>query len=130
MIKITKVVPELDIEGSGEYEFGSNLDEAIELFGKEVVYGYFIGKAKISAAGVLKSAMVTKKDGKKIASGASPDKLQAALDAWKPGIVRTSGESKKDKALEFMAAQIAAGNKDAVKDFLKEAERLAQEKKE
>jgi hypothetical protein len=74
-----------------EKDFGSTLDESVELFGEEVVHSVFVAQAKVKAQSFVRS---------KLESGATDDEIQAALDEWKLGVVKRSGKTKEEKALD------------------------------
>ena len=61
-----------------EYDFGNDLDNAIELFGKETVFGYFKGQATVRLQAGLRSAMERGIDPAAFARG------------WKPGVTAPS----------------------------------------
>jgi hypothetical protein len=79
------------IEGTpvfeGVYDFGSNLQEAVEKFGEQVVYDNFLDKVVISGQAIIRRAAQAGKD------------VQAALDAWKPGVRAAGSGGFKEKAM-------------------------------
>jgi len=61
-----------------EYDFGDNLDQAVEACGEDVVFSNFKANAKVALQGIMR----TKHKG-----ALTPDQIQAVVDAWKPGMV-------------------------------------------
>jgi len=57
-----------------EYDFGDNLQDAVEKFGEETVFSNFIQSAKISLQAIMRRV---------IASGGD---VQKTVSSWKPGI--------------------------------------------
>lgn len=83
-----------ELVGEFTYDFGDNLQEAIEKFGEEVVYARFKAAVVVDVQGVARRLM----------SGKEPKKgkaLQDAINEWKPGVQR-SRKSKTEKALAIL----------------------------
>jgi hypothetical protein len=74
-------------ELTAEYDFGSNTQEAVELFGEEVVFSTFKAQAVVKLQSVMRSAAKAGKD------------VQEVVNAWKPGVARVRGKSPVEKAL-------------------------------
>lgn len=84
------------VTGSVEYDFGANLDEAVEVFGADIVYAQFKQNATIALQGIMRRA---------IQSGKSGDELQAAVAEWKPGVRTRTGKSPADKIKTLLAGK-------------------------
>jgi hypothetical protein len=63
---------------SVEYDFGDNLDDAVDLCGADVVYSQYKANAKVALQGIIRA---------KMKAGLDNDAIQAVCDAWKPGMV-------------------------------------------
>lgn len=61
-----------------EYDFGDNLDSAVELAGAEAVHSNYKANAKVGLQSIVRA---------KLKAGLSVDQIQALVDAWKPGMV-------------------------------------------
>ncbi len=78
-MEIKAKVPELDRTITIDYDFGANLDEAVQKFGGEVIYEDFIDSAVITLQSAMRSMARAKKTDEEIAT---------ALAEWKPGVSR------------------------------------------
>lgn len=92
------------------YDFGDNLDEAVEKFGEEVVYARFKSAATIDLQALIRRHLGAKdKEGK--ATPKSQDEIQALADSWNPGVQTRKRKTDKQKAEELLsklpAAQLA-----------------------
>lgn len=65
-------------EVSVEYDFGENLDDAVERCGADAVFSNFKANAKVGLQGIIRG---------KAKAGLTPDAIQAIVDNWKPGMV-------------------------------------------
>lgn len=74
------------------YDFGSNLDEAVERFGAEVVFTNFKRQGVISLQGIVRNGL--KGDVK-------DEEILNRVDSWKPGVVQRSGKSKTEKITDL-----------------------------
>jgi hypothetical protein len=74
-------------ELSVEYDFGSTLDDAVELFSEEIVLAHFKAHAVVSLQSRMRSAAKLGQD------------VQEAADGWKPGQVTRRGKSPVEKAM-------------------------------
>jgi hypothetical protein len=81
-------------EATVSYDFGENLDEAVELFGAEVVYKRFRAAAVVDLQGVIRRNLQGE-------NPKSEEEIQAAIDEWKPGVQRAR-KSKQEKALDLL----------------------------
>ena len=87
-ITITVKSPKTDREVEFVRDFGSTIEESVELFGADVVHSIFIAQATIRAQGSART--VLDKDDK------SADDAIKAGETYTPGVVRKGGGSKKD----------------------------------
>lgn len=101
-----------------QYEMGETLDAARQLFGDEVVYGFYHGKMVIWAADFARP---------KLEAGMPLAKVQAALDARKPGVAGPRG-SKADPVASFLAkfAKMSQEEQLAALRQVKEVQRSSQ----
>ena len=60
------------------YNFGEGVDEAVELFGADVVFAGFVKSATITAQANMR---------RHLEAGASEEDIQAKMGDWKPGVV-------------------------------------------
>ena len=65
-------------EATVDFDFGDDLDAAVELCGDEVVFSQYCSAARVALQGVIRL---------KIKAGLSPDAIQDAISSWKPGMV-------------------------------------------
>jgi len=63
-----------EVEKTLQFDFGDNLDQAVEMFGKEVVFTNYVQAAKISLQSLMRSRME---------KGSNVDELSSI---WKPGV--------------------------------------------
>jgi len=77
---------------SFEYEFGSSLDQAVELFGEDIVWAYTLRALVIASQGHARGL---------IKSGKSADEIRTSLETWKPGAPRIS-RSPEERVRELM----------------------------
>ena len=61
---------------SGNKEYGEDLDGAVKLYGKEIVYSLYAAQFVVRAQSVIRGAIKAKAD------------VQKALDSWTPGVKR------------------------------------------
>jgi hypothetical protein len=72
---------------TAEYNFGSSLSEATEMFGEDIVLAHFAAHAVVSLQSRMRSAAKQGLD------------VQDSVDTWKPGQVTRRGKSPVEKAL-------------------------------
>tara|TARA_R100000655_G_scaffold80569_2_gene119994 strand:- start:119 stop:460 length:342 start_codon:yes stop_codon:yes gene_type:complete len=60
-----------------EYNFGENVQEAIEMFGEDVVFAGFTKSAKITAQSAIRRYLT---------AGVDEDGIQEKMNSWKPGV--------------------------------------------
>ena len=120
-IQVTATNKKLSEAGIAEvgvdYDFGDNLDEAVELFGKEVVYSHYKRAATIFIQDVLRrwaiSMLGENGDGE-----VDPDELQKKADELVLGVstrVRTSKIDKAKKLIQDMTPEQLAEYEEYVK---------------
>jgi hypothetical protein len=83
------------------YDLGETLDEAVELFGAEVVFRRFSAAATIDIQAMIRRGL-TRTEGEGDAKKPNPmtaEELQAQVDAWKPGMAKPR-KSKSEKAMD------------------------------
>jgi hypothetical protein len=76
-IKATKKIGDVDKEAGITFDFGGNLDGAVALFGKEVIYANFVRSSVITAQAAMRRFL---EDGK------SAEEIVAKMSTWKPGV--------------------------------------------
>jgi len=85
-----------------EYNFGETVEEAIELFGKEVVFSAFLAAAKVDAQSLVRRKLKTNVPAVEGVSAERPytdAEIQEALSQWKPGVkAERAAASVTDKA--------------------------------
>lgn len=66
-----------------EFDFGDDLDGAVDLCGADVVFSQYKANAKVALQGIIRA---------KTKAGLEPSAIQTLVNAWKPGMVaeRTS----------------------------------------
>ena len=65
-------------EAEVEYDFGDDLDGAVDLCGAETVFSNFKANATVALQGLMRS---------KLKAGLGADQIAALVSAWKPGMV-------------------------------------------
>lgn len=91
-----EVTSETSVTGSCTYDFGETLDDAVALFGAEVVMNNFKQNAVISAQSRMRALLV---------QGLEGDALQEKLDEWKPGVKTSTRKSPVDKLKDLLAGR-------------------------
>lgn len=92
------------------YDFGDNLDEAVEKFGAEVVFSRFKSASIIDLQALIRRHLGAKdKEGKPTPK--TQEEIQGLVDNWSPGAqtrVRKTDKQKAEELLEKLpAAQLA-----------------------
>jgi hypothetical protein len=87
------------------YDFGDNLDEAVSLFGAEVVFARFAAAATVDLQGVIRRHMVDQlgKDGQVTSAAKSDEEIAELVANWKPGLAKPK-KSAKEKLTDMLAA--------------------------
>ena len=96
-----------------EFDFGSTVEEAIQMFGGEVVFDNFVAAAKVDVQGMIRRKMngkvTTEIDGVKSERDYTEEEILAEVAGWKPTKkgVRQSADplSKAEKLLGSMSAE-------------------------
>lgn len=78
------------------YDFGSDLDDAVERFGADVVFTNFKQSATIALQGRMRAH---------IQQGLRGDDLQAKVDEWRPGIKTVTRKSPSEKVKDLLAGK-------------------------
>jgi hypothetical protein len=80
-------------EASVEYDFGDNLDMAVEACGADTVFSNFKANARVALQSIVRTHLK---------AGSDAEKIQAVANAWKPGVV--AEKVTVDPKAAFMAA--------------------------
>lgn len=84
------------------YDFGDNLDEAVERFGAEVVFSRFKSAAVIDLQALIRRGLgSTDSEGKPTPK--SVEEIQKLAEAWVPGVQTRKRKTDKEKAEELLA---------------------------
>lgn len=75
-IKATKKIGDVEKEATIAYDFGGELDKAVEMFGAKVVYANFVRSSVITAQAAMR---------RYLEDGLSQDEIAAKMEGWKPG---------------------------------------------
>lgn len=90
-------------EATVTYNFGANVEEAISMFGADVVFDIFLAGAKVKAQGVVRNALN---------AGTDP---QEVINNWKPGVVtRVAGNADPVSALQKKLGSLTDEQKKAI----------------
>jgi len=76
-ITAKKKMGDEDREATISVDFGDSLQEAVEMFGEDVVFSNFKASAKITAQAAMR---------RYIESGLNADQIAEKMDTWKPGV--------------------------------------------
>lgn len=95
---------ETGITFTGEYDFGGNVERAIELFGADVIYSYFR-----QGAGLLIGARV--RDW--LQAGKNPEEIQTLLNAYKIGLKTPKVKTDPKQALFNKLAGLSPAEREA-----------------
>lgn len=112
----SKVEGQPDREIKVFYDFGDNLEEAVELFGEDVVFSRFKAAAVIDLQALLRRHGSAGEPTKENPNGRAPktdDEIAKIVSEWKPGLVTRVRKSPKDKALELLQS-LSAEDRDAL----------------
>lgn len=90
-IKVNTASPKTGRELEVDFEFGNTLQEAIDLFGEEVVYSNYKKSAVIALQALVRRNL--DKDGEK---QMSEEDIIKAVGEWKPSVARIIGASQKE----------------------------------
>ena len=78
---------------SVDYDFGDNLDEAVSVYGEEVVFSRYKAAAVIDLQAYMRNQIRAEK---------SEAEIRTAVSEWKPGVKQSSGKSKEERAREIL----------------------------
>lgn len=101
-----------------EYDFGENLEEAIDKYGEETVKKVFDKQAKIKLQAFIR---------RKLKAGLSEEEIQKEVDNWELGV--TQRKSKKEKILDVFD-KLEADEKEAYIEKLIERSQSAEAEQE
>ena len=79
MNTIKVAAPKVSREYEGLYDFGENLEAAVEKFGADVVFKGFVAESVIALQGIVRDALV---------KGKTEDEIKTIMANWKPGATR------------------------------------------
>ena len=114
-IKAKKVIGDESKEAVIYYDFGNNLEGALELFDEKVIFSNFVASVKITAQSAMR---------RYLEAGKTADEITALMKDWKPGVAiarrsdpiaafraKFANMSKEDKvkALAELKATLEAG---------------------
>ena len=75
-----------------EYNFGDNLDQAVEMFGADAVFSSFKADAKVGLQAKVRGMLKATEDDSEAAKYSDEDIISAIAD-WKPGVkTRTAAD--------------------------------------
>lgn len=79
-----------------EYDFGDNLDAAVETCGADTVFSNFKANAKVALQGIMRN---------NLKAGKTAEQIQELVNSWKPGVVmeKTSVDPKQAFMASFAA---------------------------
>lgn len=95
------------------YDFGDNLDEAVEKFGADVVYARFKNAATVDLQALIRRQLDTAPDAKPKTAA----EIQDLASAWKPGVVSRKRKSTSEK-FEELFGQLSEADKAAMLEKL------------
>ena len=108
-----------------EFNFGETLEEAIELYGKEVVFSAYVASAKVDAQALVRRYLksnVPAVEGVSTERPYTDDEIAAKLASWKPGVKTDRGTT----SVADQAEKILGKMTDAQKaEFLKKLQEMA-----
>lgn len=107
-IKISTNAPKVERSLEVEYDFGDNLQEAIALFGEEVVFTNAKQNMVISLQSVVRSSLEKKEENRMEDSA-----IITKIEAWKPGIATVRTTDRKAAALKAFE-KLSAEEKEAL----------------
>lgn len=84
-------------EVSVYYDFGDNLDEAVEKFGHDAVFAQFKQQSTIGLQAILRRHGAD--------ANTSDEQLQEIADQWKPGEKRATRKSPAEKIRDMLAGK-------------------------
>ena len=108
---------------SVEYDFGTTLDESVELFGEQIVHSKFVDSAIIDLQSTLRRAitasLVTKNaKGEAVTPKPLPKDPQSLVAEWKPSAGHTERKSASEK-VQTLVGKLTAEERAALIERLK-----------
>jgi hypothetical protein len=101
VVEITAKSPKTDREVTFKRNFGATLEEAVQMFGAEVVHSVFAAQAVIRAQGAARTSL-DKFD-------TSTDDAIKAGESYTPGVVRRGGGGSKKDPFVVLAERMKSG---------------------
>lgn len=105
-LTITTNAPKADRSLEVKYNFGDNLEDAVALFGAEVVFSNFKQNAVIALQGLVRRHLEMKEDKRK-----TDEQILATVNAWKPGVATVKTTDKKAIIMEAFGKMSAEDQK-------------------
>lgn len=102
-----------------DYDFGSTLEEAIDLFGEAVVFANFQRQATVGLQAFIRGRASAVKDG---AFVNSDDQILSAVAEWKPSDGTVRRMSKEDKLEKLLAGMDPDERMEFLSQFLDSGE--------
>jgi len=102
-IKAKKVIGDETKDAVVYYDFGENLEQALDLFDEKVIFSNFRASAKITAQAAMRRYLDAGKSGEEIAE---------LMKNWKPGVAL---ERKSDPVAAFKAKFASMSEADKIK---------------
>lgn len=97
MSEVNAKIPETGAEATVNYDFGGNIENAVDKFGAEAVYAVFEQQATVKLQAVIRGMLK---------KGATPEEIQARVDKYVIGTVNRAegtGKSTEEKLLKSFA---------------------------
>ncbi len=98
-IVVEAKIPSTEQEVSVEYDFGDTVEEAIQIFGADVVFSNFKSACTVTLQGFMRGQMKVDKEG----NAKSDEEIAAAVAGWTPGQRASRSKSKGEKLKELLA---------------------------
>lgn len=111
-IKVSTTSVKMSRELEVEFDFGDNLDEAVSLYGAEVVYSNYKKSAVIALQALVRRELDKKEDAK------SDAEITAKAIAWKPGVAKVSTVDAKETILKKVSKMSEADRKALIEQLL------------
>jgi len=102
-IKAKKVIGDETKEAVIYYDFGENLEQALDLFDEKVIFSNFRASVKITAQAAIR---------RYLEAGKSAEEITELMKSWKPGVAL---ERKSDPVAAFKAKFASMSEADKVK---------------
>ncbi len=92
---VTATTTGSDRQVSVSYDFGDNLDQAVELFGAELVFNRYESAVTIDLQALIRRGIKAEK---------TDEEIQELTNAWKPGIKQVIRKSAQEKIKDAFGA--------------------------